>query len=769
MKSLSARRAARGATVGLGTAALVSAFAAVPLSATAAPAEGSDLEAGTSIQVLAVNDFHGALSVGKEFACVVTTARAQHENSFLLSAGDNVGGSEFASAIQNDEPTLKYLNALEVDMGTIGNHEYDQGYQDLLDRIIPHADFPQIAANVYVKETGKRLHDPYTIVERNGVKMAVVGAVTTKTVQKVSPVAIEGLEFRDPVDEVNKAIEELKASGADYDLIVANYHEGASGNGEIGSAPENSDPIFTKIVNETSAEAEVILNGDSHRAYAYQAPVPGTDGETRPIIQGAASGAYLGAVTLTLEEDGDWEATTEPTLIPSKGVDLAACAGDPIYEAAAGAAEKAIKDAEGPAREKVGTITGDITTAWDSSKAEYKDGVWTKTKDEKKGDNRSRHSAAGNMLADSMKWFFEQRGGDYEGREIIGFMNPGGIRAEFWHKASGKEGDGVVTYGEANNMTPFGNTLNSGEVTGAQFKQMLEEQWSVNDGGEQFLAFGVSENVTYTFDSSRKQGERVLDLRINGKPIDPKKSYTVVAASFLFQGGDGMNTMAKAKNIRDSGVMDRDALSEYLKANPDLKPNFAQRAVEMQIAVPGEYDSKKGKDVDPVLRFMNLESQSIGAPKIEKVIVDAGKYGRFEAPYELDKETGRWKGDVTLTDWLCVPEGTVVPLTVTAVPETGANIVIDMPSFTWQSGEAPKECGGADKPGDDDKDKPGDDKDKPGKDKDKPGKDKDDKADGKKPEDLARTGADAAPYAAGAALLTLAGLGALGLRRFTRS
>ena len=149
-----------------------------------------------------------------------------------------------------------------------------------------------------------------------------------------------------------------------------------------------------------------------------------------------------------------------------------------------------------------------------------------------KGDDRSRFSAAGNMLADSQKWFLEDRGG-YEGQEIIGFMNPGGIRAEFWYSQDAGEGDGVVTYAEANNVTPFGNTLNSGEVTGAQFKQMLEEQWSVNDGGEQFLAFGVSENVTYTFDSSRKQGERVLDLRINGRPIDPKKSYTVVAASFL--------------------------------------------------------------------------------------------------------------------------------------------------------------------------------------------------------------------------------------------
>lgn len=790
MHSTPARRIARSATVGLGGAALAFGAVAVPV----APAEAAAAP-GTEVNLMTFNDFHGALSTGSEFACVITQQRAANETSFLLSAGDDVGGSSFASAIQNDTPTIEYLNALGVDASAVGNHEFDQGKEDLTDRIIPASDFPHISANVY-KADGTRLVDAYTIVERNGVRVAVIGATTTKTTGKVSPSAIEGLEFRDPVDEVNKAVEELKASGEDVDIIVASYHEGASGNGKEGSAPSNNDPIFDKIVNETSPEVDAIFNGDSHSSYAYTADVPGDD--PRPIIQGSSSGEFVGSVNLTLGEDGDWDITadTAPTLLPTEDLDTAACEGDEVYAKASGIAAKALEDAKGPASEQVGTIDGDITTAWDSSKAEYVDGVWTATGatggPDIKGDDRSNYSASGYMLADSMKWFLEQRGTN-EGEEIIGWMNPGGIRSEFWHKEDSGEGDGVVTYGEANDVVRFGNTLYSGQVTGAQFKQMLEEQWQRDASGKstgEFLAFGVSQNVQFAYNPAGDEDDRIIDIRINGKPIDLEATYTIVGASFLFEGGDNMHALAKATNVRDTGVIDRDALSEYFKAkeNQNLKPTFAQRQLSIQTVQEGRYDSAAGVDEDPVLRLRNLHSESLGAPKIEKVIVDAGEYGTFEAPYEQDDD-GAWYADVTFTDWLCVPEGTEVPLTITAVPDTGTEYVLDMPAFTWENGNAPAECGadepapenpgGSDEGGDDQggdqdgDDQGGDDQTGGGTDGEGKGTDgADDSSDRPKdpsyraPEssDIARTGIDAAPLGAAALLLTLAGLGAYGLR-----
>jgi len=806
MPVLHVRRVARGAAVGLSAAALAFSTAIMPLGAAAA-------EPGQTVTLLGFNDFHGALDSADDFACTITTARKGADRSVLISSGDNVGGSAFVSAVANDEPTIDFLNALEVDVTAIGNHEFDQGQNDLKNRIETRTDFPDLAANV-VKADGTLLSEAYTVLEVDGVKVAVVGAVTTKTVSKVSPVAIEGLEFLDPVDSVNKAIDDLNANGPDYDVLVVSYHEGASGSGEVGSPPANNDPIFDKIVNETSAEADAIFNGDSHRTYAWNASVPGQDGEVRPIIQTGASAANIGSVTLELGDDGDWDVVTgSTTLLPTEDADLAACAGDPVYDAATDVSDAAIAEAEVLGAVQVGSIEGDITTSWNDEKATYVDGVrvpLTEVGDQAttKGDDRSRHSAAGDMLADSMKWYLEDSGKAGE-HPVIGWMNPGGIRAELWEEAAGAEGDGVVTYAEANNMLPFGNTLYTGEVTGAQFVQMLEEQWA-HDGSGRFLAFSASANIEYVFDSTAPEDQRIIEVRIDGEPLDPDATYTIVAASFLFEGGDGMATLAGAANVQDSGVLDRDAFTDYLAAQGDLAPDYSQRQMDVQIVESGEYDSEAGIDTDPVLRFSHLESLSLGAPEITTVIVDAGEYGTFEAPYGAIEDAGILGADVTLTDWLCVPEGTVVPLTVTAIPETGTEIVFEIPSFTWTEGGAPDSCDtttpppsdgdddqGDDDQGDDDQGQDGDDQGSDDQGNDDQGSDdqgSDDQADDDTSvivdvedttggdtttptqeasadgrTDLARTGTEAGVLAALAGTLALAGAGALGLRhRLTR-
>ena len=676
--------ALRSAAVGLGAAALALSGAFLPQDALAA-------EPGQEITLMGFNDFHGALGGASALACQVETVRGQSETSFLFSAGDNVGGSAFESAVQDDEPTIDVLNALGVDATAIGNHEYDQGKADLFERIEPRTEFPDLAANVYDEATGERVHDAYTIVERDGVEVAVIGAVTTKTVGKVSPAAIEGLTFGNPVEAVNDVIGELEADGVEYDVAVALYHEGASGSGEVGSAPTNSDPIFDQIVSGTDAEVDAIFNGDSHRTYAFTAPVPGQDGEERPILQTGSSAANLGTVTLQRDEDGDWDVSADPAL-RSTGEDCTT--STEVTEEVTAIAQAAIDEAAVVGAEPVGSIDGDITTSWDDTKASYIDGVRTPDSPvteqaTTKGDNRARHSAAGNMLADSMRWYLEDAGLAGE-HEVIGFMNPGGIRAELWDAESpAGEGDGVVTYAEANSMVPFGNTLNSGEVTGAQLTRMLEEQWQrgedggdVDEGDEAFLAFSVSENVEYVYDSSRGTDDRVLEVRVDGEPIDPEGTYTIVTASFLFEGGDNMWALAEAQDVRDSGVLDRDAFIAYLQAHEDLAPDYSQRQADLQLA--GDEDA-------PTLRLAGLESQSLGAPEITSVTVDAGEHGTFEAPYGPDEETGAPLAEVALAEGLCATEEAPVPLTITTVPATGTEITAELP--------VTEDCGEGGEPG----------------------------------------------------------------------
>src|SRR5699024_9391889 len=349
-------------------------------------------------------------------------------------------------------------------------------------------------------------------------------------------------------------------------------------NAEPGVAPDNTDPIFDKIVEGTSGEVDAIFNGDSHRAYNFNAPVPGQEGEQRPIIQTGSSAANLGVVTLEYGEGDDWDVVGTPELVPTALPEGQSCDVDSaVVTDVTDIANAAIADAAVVGAEAVGSVAGDLTTSWDDTKASYQDGIRTAdapigNQATTKGDNRMRHSAAGDMLADSMKGYLEENGPGSE-HAVIGFMNPGGIRAELWYdESTAGEGDGVVTYAEAHTMIPFGNTLNSGEVTGAHCAHMLEEQWQrtahvgdVDSGDEPFL-----------------------DIRIAGEPIDPDATYTFVPASFLFEGGDNMWALSEATDVRDSGVLDRDAFIQYLEANPGLSPDFSQRQIEMQILDGGE-------------------------------------------------------------------------------------------------------------------------------------------------------------------------------------
>src|SRR5699024_10977827 len=240
------------------------------------------------------------------------------------------------------------------------------------------AEFPYLAANVYDEGSGERVHDAYTVIDRDGVTVAVIGAVTTKTVGKVSPAAIEGLDFGDPVDAVNDVVDEITADGVEYDVLVASYHEGASANADPGVAPANTDPIFDRIVEETSPEVDAIFNGDSHRAYNFNAPVPGQEGEERPIIQTGSSAAYLGTTTLALGEGDDWDVVGTPELVPTALPEGQSCDVDSaVVTDVTDIANAAIADAAVVGAEAVGSVAGALPTSSDDTTASCQDGIRT--------------------------------------------------------------------------------------------------------------------------------------------------------------------------------------------------------------------------------------------------------------------------------------------------------------------------------------------------------------------------------------------------------
>ncbi|MDO5644477.1 MAG: bifunctional UDP-sugar hydrolase/5'-nucleotidase, partial [Dermabacter sp.] len=634
---------------------------------------GAQAAEGDQVTVFGINDFHGRItSSGNDLACTLERQRAGADTSFFLSAGDNIGATEFASFVAQDNPTIDYLNAIELDASAVGNHEFDAGFADLEDRVVPRADFTYLGANVYGSD-GTRALPAYSIEERDGVRVAVIGVVTEQTSTLVSPGGIRGITFRDPVEEVNKVVAELKAEGVQYDLLVASYHDGSSSSAAAGVNPGGE--LLNAITGGTDSDVDLILTGHTHRDYSYLAPKPDGSG-TRPVLQTGDYGKNLASVTFTEGADGTYAvaAPTDVKLIATAGASdpekapagATACTDFPRYRAASGIVQSAREYAVEAGSKVVGSIAADITTAWAPSKAGYVDGVWTANAPASgtdKGDDRSASSALANAAAEAQVWALKRD--TFPGQTPdIGVQVPGSMRAELFYGE-----DGEVTVKDANDVMPFGNTLYTASLTGEQFTQVLEEQWQPEGVSRPYLQLGLSEGVTYTYDESRPKGDRITGVWLHGEALDPAKSYTVVGPSFVLEGGDNFRTFTTVPTV-DTGLMDRDVWMDYLEAHPNLAPNFAQQAVGFERSpVPAAWAARAAEDA-PVAgeqwRFTTLHSTSLGAPQIDRAQVTIGD-ATYEAPYVWDEEFGEYAAVVSVPGLACGSAATGTPARVSGM------------------------------------------------------------------------------------------------------
>lgn len=561
---------------GLGTAAAVALLGASAAHAGEPVAPGAIPAGLTQVNLLNINDFHGRIDDnnkgdrGLSFACtLVNTKAALGDNTLLLSAGDNIGASPFTSASQEDNPTIAYLNALGLEASAVGNHEFDRGFSDLDGRVQTNANFEYLGANVYQRgTTTPALPEYYIKTLADGTRIGVIGAVTTETPTLVSPTGVTGLDFGNAVDAVNRVADKLTdgdPSNGEADVLVAEYHEGASAGTPDGATIAQeiaAAGVFADIVTKTSVKVSAIFTGHTHKEYAWDGPMPGGDG-TRPILQAASYASFIGQVSLGIDPQTKKMTHYSVTNVPVPAAPPAAgapCTDDPAYVAAAGIVNTAVAQAKVLGSEVVGSVTTDITTA-------YNDG---------KRDNRARESTLGNLTA--QVWLEALNAPGRSGADI-GVMNPGSLRAELLYAPSGNEKPGEVTYAEAASIHPFANTLQTIDITGAQFKTLLEQQWQPTGASRPFLKLSLSDNVTYTYDANAAAGSRILTIMINGEPFDPAATYTVSSRSFLIAGGDNFTVLREGTNLKDSGLIDTDAFVNHLKASSPLSPTFDKQAV----------------------------------------------------------------------------------------------------------------------------------------------------------------------------------------------
>ena len=531
-----------------------------------------------TVKLVAFNDFHGNLQTPlggvadrdpadpskrivvpaggvAHLATLVRERRRRTADTIVVGAGDIIGASPLVSSLFRDEPTIEAMNLVGLEYTSVGNHEFDRGKAELLRMQnggcspvdgcftpagFAGATFRYLAANVIDTSTGKPLFPPYAIRRLDGGgAIAFVGVVLKGTPAIVRPSGVEGLEFRDEADTINALLPELRAAGVD--AIVVLIHQGAFTTGlyDDRRCPGVVGEIL-RIVPRIDPSVRLVVSGHTHQAYICD-----VDGRT------VTSAGFYGRLVTDIDVTIDLRARA-PVAIAANNIIV-----DPRKFAATPALSELVAryDAMAAPRaaRRVGRITADIFYNMPNAAGE---------------------TAMGDVIADAQ---LEATSGADAGRAQIAFTNPGGMRAALAFHAP----DGEVTYGDLFSVQPFGNSLVTMTLTGAQLRLLLEQQW-LPPQDERGRVLQPSRGFSYSWDRSQPVGSRVVDgsLRLYGVPIEPATAYRVTVNDFL---ADGMSyAVLKSGTDRVGGPQDIDALAAFFAARSPVAPGRRDRITRVQ-------------------------------------------------------------------------------------------------------------------------------------------------------------------------------------------
>ena len=549
-----------------------SAFAAKP------PKKPPKKVKNTFVQLLAINDFHGhvesttpgsivksdGVSVragGAEYlATYIKTLSEQNSNTLFVGSGDLVGASPLTSGLFHDEPAMEALNMMGLDVSGIGNHEFDEGL-DEVNRLLrggchpvdgcqdgdPYLGtlFRYLGANVFLTGTNKTALPPYQIRKIGNARIAFIGMTLEGTPLIVTPSAIRGLDFRPEVQTANALVKKLRKLG--IRSIVILLHQGGFQNAPFSkgyldpNGCENMSGEIVDITKKLDKEVDVVISGHTHAAY-----------NCRIAGKLLTSASSFGRVVTDIDLVIDGKTKNIKSKKATNVVVEQTVAKDPAQTTLV---NKYRTVAAPIANRVLGSITSDLKSGRDGPG----------------NTNAGGESALGDVIADGQ---LEATAPTDFGGSVVAFMNPGGIRAPLLvNQISGGELPGQVTYGEAFAVQPFGNTLVVKTMTGAQIQRLLEQQFD-NPAPGQTRILQVSWTLKYSWAASRPAGDKVLDgsVTIDGRPVDPLASYRVTMNNFLADGGDGFSVFKEGTN-QLGGEVDLDAFGRYLmRHNPVSSP-----------------------------------------------------------------------------------------------------------------------------------------------------------------------------------------------------
>lgn len=510
-----------------GTALLL---AAHEVTGTIAVYEIVEQEETKTITILHTNDSHGrAIEAdfdGMGFAKLSTLVKeyeAKNSNTLLLDAGDTFHGTNFATLVQG-ESIAKVMNEVGYDGMAAGNHDFNYGYERLLE-LEQMITFPLVSANV-VKEDGSLLLDPYFIKEVDGVKLGIFGLSTPETHYKTHPKNVEGLTFTDPVAAAQKMVAELQ--GLEVDVIIAVTHLGID---------ESSTDTSIKVA-EGAPGIDLIVDGHSHTTL-----VEGLEGANDTLI--VSAGEYtknLGVVELTFEEDK--LVGKSASLITKE--QAATITPDPAVEAV-------IKEISASQEVVLEEVIGKTAVKLDGERELVRAG----------------ETNLGNLITDAM---LHVSGAD------VALTNGGGIRASI------EIGD--ITKGDVITVLPFGNYIVTKEVTGAELKAALEN--GAKSYPATLGAFGHVGGMSYKIDESKAAGERVHSVMVKGQPLDMNKTYVLATNDFMAAGGDEYTMFSDNAIVNEFPALDEaviDYIQHMGEVNVKAEGRITVEAVAVQAPV----------------------------------------------------------------------------------------------------------------------------------------------------------------------------------------
>ena len=500
------------------------------------------------VQLLALNDFHGNLEPpsgtvrlpdgtvpaggGAWLAAHVAKLRAEEPDTLVVGAGDLIGASPLPSALTHDEPSIAVMDALGLDVSSVGNHEFDEGADELL-RLqrggcraddpqckppgFPGAHFTYLAANVSDRNGNTFL--PATALKKvGGATIGFIGVVLRETPSVVTPSGIAGLTFGDEADAVNAAVPKLRQAGAD--AIVVLIHQG--GAQAPGSPPGECRGLTGPLVDiaQRFRGVDVIVSGHTHQTYVC------SDLGGALTTSAGAFGRFLTRIELDLDP-------VQHHVLSRKATQVAVTHDIAPDARAKAIVDRAVADAAPLAGKRVGRLAVGL-----SRKA-----------------SEAGESSLGSVVADAHLAVTRKNGA------AIAFTNSGGLRADL------PAGD--VTYAQAFAAQPFGNTLVTFTLTGAQLTAALEQQWL----GSRPKILQPSASVSYAWSVSAAPGSRVIpgSLKMDGRPLASDARVRLTVNSFLAAGGDGFTVFAEGTD-RVVGPPDLEALVEYLRPTLDGAP-----------------------------------------------------------------------------------------------------------------------------------------------------------------------------------------------------